>query len=673
MERQGIERMKKQNFFHTIRGKLTVTILLITAIALALLCSINLMKASEKQIAGQKSELKMEAEVYAGQLNIFMQEKMSFIEGIAESTVRYGLYNDRDTIRNVIRGYKEDVDSDVADIYIAFADKDLYMMSGSEEGLPEDFDARTRSWYTEAVEQNKTIVSAPYVDQVSNEMMITVATPIYDGDTLVGVAGEDVYITEIVEQTKSINFDTNVYAFLIDENGNYVSHPDEEHLPSAEGAFAIEDNISEVIDNGGLAVRITDYKFDEVFISTAQLSSCNWTLGVAVPSENVHMGIYAMIILSIFVSLVILAIMTVLILFTIKKSLKPVEDMKRFIKDTIIGDRNQIVCKNEDEEIIYLVDEMKNNFIMTIRQTRDKAQEMEDSLNSSNEKVKFISQNIVEISAVMEETSASIETQTESITNINESCKEVENGINDLTEQAQDIAANADNIIRRVEKLIPEIVGSKDETIRMAENSKKELNVAIKGVESIKEIVEVSRTIEGIAGQTNLLALNASIEAARAGEVGRGFAVVADEIRTLSENTNAEINKVKDIISKTTENVSILSEKSENIVEFIDKTVVENYKQFEQLAQEYQKDANYYNEVSSTLGATSEELNASIQNITELIGQMTDSQNDLNTGVQSVNADLQTIRTNSEDVVSSTENVTENTKQLRDIVNNFSA
>ena len=210
----------KQKFFNTIRGKLTGTILLIVAIAMAVMSCTIMFNANNKLIERQMDVLKLNSNVYAEQFNNFMSEKMSLIEGVAESTIKYGQYDDRETIKNVIRGYKDSVGEDVADIYIAFADKELYMMSGSEEGLPEDFDARTRSWYISAVEQNQTIVSAPYVDQISNEMMITVATPIYDGDTLIGVAGEDVYITEIVDKTESVNFEEGVYAFLIDGDGN---------------------------------------------------------------------------------------------------------------------------------------------------------------------------------------------------------------------------------------------------------------------------------------------------------------------------------------------------------------------------------------------------------------------------------------------------------------------
>ena len=63
------------------------------------------------------------------------------------------------------------------------------------------------------------------------------------------------------------------------------------------------------------------------------------------------------------------------------------------------------------------------------------------------------------------------------------------------------------------------------------------------------------------------MSLNASIEAARAGDAGKGFAVVAQEIRVLSDNTNTELENIKQIISSLVEECRYCVQASGTIVE----------------------------------------------------------------------------------------------------------
>ena len=265
---------------------------------------------------------------------------MTFIEGVAQSTLAYNEFTDRNKIKNTIRSYSSLVGESVADIYIAFADKDLYMMSGSEEVVPEDFDARTRSWYIQAVEDKATIVSAPYVDEISGNMMITIATPIYNGEELLGVAGEDVYITELVELTTGINFESGVYAFLVDGNGNYVSHPNEVYLPSAEGTTAVDENTKKTINDKTVHLH-KDYTGKNIYLSTAEVGSCKWTLGIALPESSIQSKLTSLITISIVISLIMLLAIVFVVPMLVKKYLKPVETMKEFIKKTVIGSSTQ--------------------------------------------------------------------------------------------------------------------------------------------------------------------------------------------------------------------------------------------------------------------------------------------------------------------------------------------
>ena len=55
--------------------------------------------------------------------------------------------------------------------------------------------------------------------------------------------------------------------------------------------------------------------------------------------------------------------------------------------------------------------------------------------------------------------------------------------------------------------------------------------------DTIHELEDLAKKVQGISRATHLLALNASVEATRAGGAGGGFAIVASEVRQLAGNS----------------------------------------------------------------------------------------------------------------------------------------
>ena len=78
---------------------------------------------------------------------------------------------------------------------------------------------------------------------------------------------------------------------------------------------------------------------------------------------------------------------------------------------------------------------------------------------------------------------------------------------------------------------------------------------SLASAKNVKQLEERTRRIDKIVDaivmvtvQTNMLAVNGNVEAARAGEYGRGFSVVAADIRSLSNESSENADRIKDLV-----------------------------------------------------------------------------------------------------------------------------
>jgi methyl-accepting chemotaxis protein len=366
-----------------------------------------------------------------------------------------------------------------------------------------------------------------------------------------------------------------------------------------------------------------------------------------------------------------LLIMIIVASRSIKKSIKPIEKLKSFVKISVIGEANCKPQKNETLEIDYLVDELQTQFISVIRDTKDESGNILEKMKNANDKVSTISSNITEISAAMQETGANVDTQTASISDIAQTCNGVVEEVSRFSKDINLMVNKSEDIKEHVDEIVPEVMASKHNAISIANESRDKLKNAIESTKVITQINDVSTAIQEIASQTGLLALNASIEAARAGEAGRGFSVVASEISKLSENTSQEIEKVNSLVQSVLSSVDTLAKESNNILVFIDETVLDDYSKLEDLANNYRSDAQYYSQVSSDLGSSIDGVDKSIQNISNIVGGIDNAQSELSQAIESVNENLQQITCASEDVSKEVTNVLEGITNLRGTINRF--
>jgi len=122
--------------------------------------------------------------------------------------------------------------------------------------------------------------------------------------------------------------------------------------------------------------------------------------------------------------------------------------------------------------------------------------------------------------------------------------------------------------------------------------------------QSSVQISNIITVIDEIAFQTNLLALNAGVEAARAGESGKGFAVVAHEVRELAQRSAQAACEIKNLIRNSSEEVSFgveLVSKTGEALSSISELIISANAQVEAIAAASQEQAQSLRQVNSSV------------------------------------------------------------------------
>jgi methyl-accepting chemotaxis protein len=655
---------KKATQGRSIRGSIALLAALCTAILIVVTAVQNGFSIGSTTLNDAKNLLEAEASGNAQVMNEWLQKQSGIAHTIC-GALKYMNKNDHEAIMDYLEKCLKENDSALM-YYCCFGyNKGVFPADHSEL----DLDPTTRDWWKDAIEADDLIYTAPYMDFATGKMIVSIAEPLkIEGQQAVFLA--DITIDSLVEITQNISTDDNVETFLLADDNSVITHANEEFLPKEEGNTILTDKVNISLNQEG-TVKFKDYDSKSKYAAISSVEVTGWKLGVVQDASSISKQIRSSLITPVLLGIILMVVMVALLNWLIRRMLRPMDKMKLFIKEKVIGDTNAVTHSSEVKEIEYLIQQLENRFLDTIHQTKNQSALIEDKMGTTTEKVAAISSNIMEISATLEETGANVDVQTDSIRQIEENCANVADAADKLAGQAQEMAARSGEIVERVEVIVPELLQDKTNAVSMVQESHTRLEDAIESAKVINEITAVSQAIQDIASQTNLLALNASIEAARAGEAGRGFAVVADEINQLSSVTSQEINKINDLTDHVLSSVQTLSDESNRILEFLNNVVLGDYEQLEKLAENYKKDSGYYAEVSGDLGVSSHHLSDSVQMINRLLTGISQSQNELNEAMQSVNNNLQKMTCDSENVSEETGKVMESIHSLKGTVETF--
>ena len=415
------------------------------------------------------------------------------------------------------------------------------------------------------------------------------------------------------------------YAYLVDTDGTMLYHPTAEKIGQPVENAVVLGVVAELAKGQVPVNETVTYDFKGVTKYAAYAITANRQIVVVTADEDEIMKPLNQIVSKIMLlSLGILAAAIVLAYVVSQFICRPIQQITTIIVDTAQLDfrSNPNGAKlrsrrDETGEMANAVHVMRRNLRSMIGDIDTASNQITQNVDGLQEITTTVDHMCSDNSATSQQLAAGMEETAATTVTINENIEVIKNGADDINSMATEGARTSEEIMMRANDLRTKTVEASAKTMTMYNNVKTKAQEAIEGSKAVDKINELTGTIMEISSQTGLLALNASIEAARAGEAGRGFAVVATEIGSLADQTSKAIKDIGTIVDAVNAAVSNMAECLEETTGFLENTVLTEYKEFEQVSEQYQEDADTFktsmNDVSDAMAGLANSIDAIAQ------------------------------------------------------------
>lgn len=442
----------------------------------------------------------------------------------------------------------------------------------------------------------------------------------------------------------------SAYMYVVQNDGTMLYHPTKEKVGQPVENAVIKGVVQQLQDGKKPGTAVVEYDFNGTTKYSAYTILNNENILVLTADESEALaGITTVTGVAVGISAIVVLLAIIICFILGRRLMRPLVKVSTIIEEIANGDINADfgMVKETNDEIGLIIEKMKEltqslgNIVGKIRNSSDTMSANSYELNDTSSQT-LAANN--EISKAVEDVAEGSTGMAASISKINENLLEMSNETKDINESVNEIR-NQTTAVQDSSKIMNDKIKSMQDSSHKMDEGISAISKRIETVNTtVDKVSNIVSVIEEISSETNLLSLNASIEAARAGDAGKGFAVVAQEIRVLSDNTNTELENIKQIISSLVEECRYCVQASGTIVEDNAKqkeeikAVLDEFGSLDEQIQKTAEKADEIEELVTAMIELNDDITKSSNSLTDVSAANAAATEEMNANIEELNA-----------------------------------